>query len=137
MIFIYSKLQPIAHEMQRTRSDLRMVRDTALSVLEALHMPVAPPEQHLTPTQTERKDFYQAVIQARGAWDGFAKASTADLSASNLVPADHRIVRMISLLNYAATHNPANNHGLMQIQARLGMHQWSVRDQTDCGTWAP
>jgi hypothetical protein len=137
VIFIYSKLQPIAHEMQRTRSGLEMVRDTGLSVLEALHLPFAPPDQNLTMAQTELKNFHQAVIQARNAWDGFGTARTVDLGAHNLPPTDARIVRMVSLLNYAAAHNPVNNHGVMQIHARLGALQWSVQDQTNCGTWSP
>jgi hypothetical protein len=137
VIFIYSKLQPIAHEMQRTRSGLEMMRDTGLSVLEALHLPVAPPAQNLTMAQTELKDFDRAVNQARNAWDGFGTARTVDLGAHNLAPTDARIVRMVSLVNYAAAHNPVNNHGLMQIHAKLSTLQWSVQDQTNCGTWPP
>jgi hypothetical protein len=137
VIFIYSKLQPIAHEMQRTRSGLEMMRDTGLSVLEALHLPVAPPAQNLTMAQTELKNFYQAVIRARNAWNGFGTARTVDLGAHNLEPTDDRIVRMFSLLNYAVAHNPGTNHGLMQIDAKLNTLQWWPQDRNACGTWPP
>src|SRR5690348_14352800 len=96
VVYIYSRLEPLAKDMQKTRSAFIMARDTFLDTLAAAHMPVAAPAQQLTPQQEERKRFYAAVTAARREWEGFGQSRMTDFGGATLAPTDDRIIRMVN-----------------------------------------
>jgi hypothetical protein len=71
LITILGYLVSAAKAEQCTRGPVRMVTDTIRSVGEALHIPVGPSPQKLTPTQKLAKSAYDRAIHIRNHFDGY------------------------------------------------------------------
>jgi hypothetical protein len=93
-IYVYSRLEEMAKELQRTRSTAKMGMSMLRAVGHGLHLPVALQTQDLSSDEAANKVFYDAVIIARSGLSSY-QGRFADMTRKLTKEDTEKLLRLV------------------------------------------